>query len=272
MRRLGNLNMGFVFNFVKLFNIWFVRFLLSLKQIKEYKANFLSVLLFDLILFFSTMLFYTIFLGDVSSDILGWGINEFVLLFCFGLLGGKFTWMFNLFGFSGRLLSGELNLYLVRPVNAFFMAATSKMSGANFVTSVFLFLFSLIWLFINDFKYILLVVVLMVFGWFMYSTLYCFMESISFFLKDNTFIMGPLKRVNYMLQFYTISFFENSRAVKVFALFPCVLYSYIPIEVARGNLEVLNLYLLPLVLSFLGMVLSIYFMWKFGLKNYEAFG
>jgi len=272
MRRLGDLRMDLGFNFVKLFNVWRVRFLLSLKQIKEYKANFLSVLLFDSILFFSTMLFYIIFLGDVSSDILGWGFNEFVLLFCFGLLGGKFTWMFNLFGFSGRLLSGELNLYLVRPVNVFFMAATNKMSGANFVTSVFLFVFSMIWLLVREFEHLFLVVVLMVFGWVMYSTLYCFMDSISFFLKNNTFIAAPLKRVNYMLQFYTISFFENSSVVKVFALFPCVMYSYIPIEVARGNLEVLNLYLLPLILSFIGMSLSIYFMWKFGLKNYEAFG
>lgn len=253
------------------FGVFFERFKMSLKQAFEYKANFYAMILFDFVLFFTSMFFYSVFLGDVGKDILDWGNNEFVLLFCFGLLSGKFLWFFNLFEFSERLLSGELNLYLVRPINSFFMASLKFMSGHNIISGAILLIFTVFWLIFKDFHNLFFVILLMFIGWIFFSLLYLFADSFAFVFKNVEFVRVPLTRMNSILQFHTIAFFEKTSFVKVLAMFPCVLYSYIPIEVARGNFSVLYYYGPSILISMFCLVVGIFLLWKFGLKNYEGY-
>lgn len=257
--------------FLKYFEIYLARLKIALKTSVEYKAQMYSMLIFDTVLFFVMIFFYTTFLGGIGFEILGWGFPEFVLLYCFNLLGGKFLWLSNLYGFSHRLLSGEINQYLVRPVSCFIMSSSKLINGQNFVSMVLLFSFTIFWLFYHSFSNIFFVLSLMFLGWVFYSLFYLLFDSLSFFIKNTEFITYSFKIFDYRLQAYTPAFFRDFKFFRLLSIFPCVLYSYLPIEVARGNFIVLDLYLIPVLMVMIFMTFTIYLLWKFGLKRYEGF-
>lgn len=258
--------------FEKYSEVFFTKCKLALKENKEYKAQFWSVVLFDLILVCVILIFYTIY-GNLINSILNWNLIDFFLLFCFQLLAGKFFWMHNLRFFSQRLLQGELNLYLVRPINSFFISSIKFISGSNILTGIVLFVITIGTIFTNSYENILLSILIWFLGSIYYLIFVDFLYSFGFFIKESNFLVDLFNyELNFAIESYTPKMFENSLFKYIAFLLPSAIYGFFAVEALKGRFDLLMYFLPYILISFFIMLFGVILMWHYGLKKYEAFG
>lgn len=264
-------------NKVKLFgwkrhlDYFLTKIYLSKQKMKEYKIDFYSMLFFDIILLITHMISYFV-LGGLIFSILKWNLGDFFLLFCFGLLAWKILWIHTLRHFSSRLLKGDLNIYLIRPMNVYFSTTTEYVNFQNLISGLGLFLMAISYILISE----TYTNYLLGFGVFIFGTLYLivfnnFLYSFAFFLKKNEFILDIFMTTDSIVDKYTPKTFESFPVKIIFYLFPMSI-GYFMVETLNGRIIEFYYYLHYLLISFFVMVLGIILMWHYGLKKYEAFG
>jgi len=255
----------------KNFNIFVERVRISLVQLKEYKANFYSVLFFDLVLSFVFVFFMFVF-GDLIFDILGWEKIDLVIYYVALLCGAKIKWLFSLMFFSNRIITGDFNLVLTKPVNSFFFENLRNMTGATIITIPLMFCIFLGLSLVYGFNYffIFLSSLILFFGVFCEVCMINFIESLAFFIKKNQFLREFLFKIIFANETYTPRILENlSRG---FYLFSTSIYGFFVVEGLNGNFSLFILFLPWICLIYFGFIVGTYFLWKFGLVRYEAFG
>ena len=258
--------------FQKYSEVFFTKCKIALKENKEYKAQFWSVVLFDLILVFVILLFFE-FYGKLVFEILNWSIFDFFLLFCFQLLAGKFYWMHNLRFLSQRILQGELNLYLIRPVNTFFLTSIKFISGSNIITGVILLIVTIFAIFIGNYQNIILAVIILVLGSIYFVIFIDFLYSFAFFIKESMFLVQIFNhQLNMNIQHFTPKLFEMSIFKWVAFLLPSAIYGFFAVQALKNEFTLLLFFLPYLLISFFIMLFGVILMWHYGLKKYEAFG
>lgn len=243
---------------------------LSLKENIEYKVNLYSVLLFDFLTLFVYFIFFSIY-SKLIDDIILLSKFDFVLYYCLLLLGGKFVRFFFLRNFKYTLISGNLNIYLTKPVNSFFLSSIIRISGANTFTAPILLGITIILILLADYTNYIISFVILFFGFIYYSVFFNFFQSFAFFLKDNDKLFFMIQEVNFFSEKYLPRMFENMRFGEIFYLFPSSIFGYFVLMALKGNLIFFD-FISIILITFLIFVFGTYLFWYFGLKKYEAFG
>ncbi|NQZ84551.1 MAG: ABC-2 family transporter protein [Nanoarchaeales archaeon] len=258
-------------NLSRYFNFFITKIYMGFIEIKEYKVNTLIILLNDIIYMYITFIFINLF-SNLTSYFDTWSnFDKFTYLILL-YSGVRIMRYFLLRRFSQKLKSGELNLYLTRPLNPFIFAATN---GINSVTvfSTFPVIISFIYIIIvGSYQNILLTILLHIFGIFYFALILNVCMSFAFFMKEfflGRFITDDL--VPLSEKFTPASFSGNNILEMLFYLLPTSFYGYLCIELLKGNFIVLD-YMFYGFLVFTILLVLLIIMWKFGLKRYEAFG
>ena len=255
------------------FNFFIEKNIISKQASKEYKINFYFMLLFDIILFFTTTTFFYVMLPFINL-VLDWTIYDLILVYWLELLTWKILWSHNLRGWNNRLLNGELNNYITKPINPYFGATSQLMSWPNTLTGFFILFGSLFFMFTHqNYIYPFFGFLVFLFGVFMFILYFNFFYSLNFFIKDTNNYIYNLSRMPEGIVFdYTPKFFESYKFGFFFFLVPSAIIGFFTIEVLRGNFDYFNIFYLPILCLFFLLILGTYLLWKFGLKKYEAFG
>jgi len=276
MRRLGRCFM------VNYFRFWFEGMKISFKQAVEYRANFFSAVLLDIVFFFVTIFSAYIF-NSIFGESIGWRFVDFVL-FIFVL-----NFMFDIsgifwYGSEGRLKnqikSGKLNSYFSKPGNKFLMfLLKSRMNPiVFFIFDVCLYIPFLGYF--GDFEVfnilcgVLILVLLAIFNvllvYFLMSFSWIFIEFGSFLV--DTFYWNNIQE---SLRVYPFQLFERRKVLYwIFSVLPMFYVSTVVVPIISfGDFNVLwNVNYWILFGTVFVMVCGTLFNWRYGLKNYEAFG
>lgn len=244
---------------------------IQFKSLLEYKANLYAVLFFDTIVTIVFGFFFFIF-GEFVFEILGWVERDFIFYFILLLVAAKCKWFFSLMNFSQRLLLGELNLVLTKPVNSFFFECMRNMTGATVVTIPLAFIcflgccfyFKVSWFLVLSSILVLMLGVIFEIIW------VNFFESFAFFVKRNEFLVFLYFRLIFFNEKYTPKIMES--VSKWSYLLSTSIYGYFVIEILNDRFDVFFNFL-PWIFG-VGVVVGFltYFMWVIGLKRYEAYG
>ena len=242
----------------------------GLKENKEYKINFWSLILFDIALIISYMTFYLIY-SNLVSDLIGW--ENFDFLFYFILLGiiSKIKHIFGNKYLVSDIRSGDLNNYLTKPVNIYFFSNIIKtVNGLSFTILIFIFLI-IPFLFFYDFTFntFLLFIFVLLFSCIFEFVFSNFLFSFSFLTKSD-FIWQLIQKIRNDVEIPTPKIFDNKFEFNFFMLIPSLIGSFWLVEILKGNFYVLNYFIYAVILLLL-FCLGTYINWKIGLKNYEAF-
>lgn len=259
-------------NLKKYIDIYKEQILIRVKVFLEYKINFWMMNFFDIISLSTYILFYST-LMTLIGDLIQFTITEFILFWFLHLLAWKMLWIHNLREFNYRLLKGEINDHLVRPVNTYFLSSIKLFSGNNFISLFYVIPIVIGLIFYNNYelKYIILGLGLLIFSWFYFIISFNFIESTAFFIKQNSFIRNPFHNIDSTLFKYTPKTFENSSFKDIVYLFPVSVQTFLVIYTLKGNTDLLFHYFPYIFLSFVILVFGTIKIWELGLKKYEGF-
>jgi len=260
----------------KNFLIFLTGIFLRFKQIREYSINLYLGILSNLT--FMTILIFSYSILKVKfSEIFYWSWTEYIF---FMFLLEIFLFLFAVWftSFRSVLLSGELNTYLTKPVNTILYYVIRHMKIWQFTVGIcYLVLFIIYLMFfipeINISRF-LISIIFSIFGGILLLFISSFNEFISFFFKDNRFVKDPFFTMSMTYSYYPFSFFNGNFIKLLGFLMPLSFYAVISTDYYFGYinfLELLNYFyiLLGLIVFF---SLSSYFLWKIGIKKYEAYG
>ena len=276
MRRLGNKmvkenqfrNRNFM---TKHIEVYYSFLRLALKQNKEYKINLVMGFLANVTVTLAYFLFYFVY-TNISNEFLGWKFYDFALMLLILLTASLGLRMFCIFLFQRTLLTGTMNLYLIRPVNPFFMSL-SKFTGSIVFYTTLWFLISIIFVLIGNYQNYLLALLCFVIGFVGHVLIINNILSLSFFMKENDFLLTLYYHefVN-TIESFTPKVFENLFFGNVLYLVPISFVGYFVIEILKGNTTQFYIYLPWFIgvifVSFIVLIIQ----WHYGLKRYEAYG
>ena len=121
-------------------SLWISFFRNSLTREMEYKANFISGIVVDALYYTVHLFFFEIIYRNVSS--LGEFSREDVIIFLIVTFLADSVYMFffsgNLFSINQLLVSGDLDFYLLRPINSQFIVSLRYVRPYAIITFIFL--------------------------------------------------------------------------------------------------------------------------------------
>jgi len=258
------------FNFLK------ENIVIMFKYLSEYKASFYSVLLEQFVFLGVNLLMFSVMVENFS-DVVGWKFSEFVLFLALVdymmVLTGIFAWRNWL---KSEIISGDFNLKVLRPLNVFWFNYFYKLAHHAFLYSMlnlFVYGFLLFYFKIN------LVNVWLGVGLFFLIALFwlCFVEfyrSLDWIGLGLSEIFGrPFFNFNWNFKSFPAPFFKKFNLRFVLLIFPSYFLGALVLPVLRG-FEVLNFwfYIWFLICGILILCGLISIIWRYGLKNYGAFG
>lgn len=257
-----------------LFPIYKLQFLLALKQLKEYKADFYMGLLTYTVTTLSYFVFYIVF-QELSAEILNWTYYDFMLFFFIGMLTSlalRFFWVRPLVNIVKH---GNLNTVLSKPVKPYFFIIIADLRG-SFIPFTFIFLLIVISMsfFESSYSNHFLASLILIIGFIVQILFLNIIFSLAFFTKGLVNYLFKLyyQNLNTLIEAYTPKFFESSKFVHIIYLFPVSFIDYFFIEILKGNTETMFFYLPYFLLFGLICLIILIIQWKVGLKKYEAFG
>lgn len=117
--------------------LWFLlKFKLNRQMI--YSFNFYMVFFADMALYIVQLLTFTAIFSQVDS-INGWDFHQMVVFIgTFSIIDSinMSTYFFGLFKLPDRIRSGQLDLYLVKPVNTLFLSCFDDMNPGSFLSTI----------------------------------------------------------------------------------------------------------------------------------------
>lgn len=245
---------------------------LAIKENKEYKANLYSVLFLDVIITIVYFFFYKI-LGDLIFGIVNWEFKDYMMFWLAIMIPSKSRFIFSLLRFKESILTGKLNTYLTKPIKSFIFSTFEIASGASVISTSLMVIVYAIVVYLFNYEYILYGTLVLILGTISYLTMINFFLSFLFFAKGADIFFNIFHReIIFLNEKFTPKMFEQSFFANFFYLLPSALYGYFVIEVLKGNFNLFLFYLPYFILTIVVMLISTYFMWKSGLKKYEAFG
>lgn len=250
--------------------------IIQIKSIKEYKTNLYLGLIANIT--FSTLIFITFsILKNNFGAIFYWSYKEFILFFLFlEIFLFIFAIWFN--QLPKVLLRGEFNNYLLRPINPFINYAFSNVRYFNLLIAILYIILLMLYLIfiIPKFYFLkfLITFLFAIFGGIFYSSIHCFIDSMSFYLKKTDNIKSNYHVLNEFYSRYPISFFKQSKLNYLGLIAAGSYYASFTTDFYFGYINITQLfyYFLILILLIITLSISSYFLWKNGIKNYEAYG
>ena len=255
------------------FSLWGAFFRNSLSLDMEFKANFLGGLFVDIVYYGSKFFFFTVIYSYV--DALGIFTREDVMIFLIVAFIADTFYMFffsgNVFHLNQLMVKGDLDYYLLKPVNSQFIVSFRKVKSYAIVSIVILFalLFYQLQSYVNP---IPLVNIIIFFISFLMGTLLWysidFMISSTCFWYKNFSVAGWLAHEIFKFSLRPDSIYTGLMRKILFSLIPMTLIASIPTRhlLYGPNVKYLVWQLFISVLFFYFSRL----VWKRGLELYES--
>lgn len=184
--------------------------------------------------------------------------------------GSKVKWFFSLQFLRNHLIAGDLNLYLTKPINIFLFENMRMISGVNIIFIPLSLLLFIGFVLYGNYNNILFAFLLLIIGSILEVIFINFIESTSFFMKDNRFLSNIGYKLIYTNEKFTPIAFE--KLTSLFYLLSTSIYGYFVIEILNNRFNQFFYFLPWIIRVYFILALFTYFMWKIGLKKYEAFG
>ena len=256
-------------NFKKYKQIFNEKIIQALKENKEYKINFWSLIFLDITVTITYLIFYLIF-SDIVTSFIDWKNIDFLFYFILLSIISKIKHLFGTKYLLEDIKFGNLNYFLTKPSNVFFLTSIKSIAGASITIFIFIILIiPFLFFYEFDFFVFLLFLFLLIFSCFFELMFNNFLWSFSFFTKSN-FIQQVFVRVQWDVETPTPKIFNKNFAFNFFLLFPSMIGSFWCVEILKGNFYVLD-YLIWAILLFIFFCIGTYINWKIGLKRYEGF-
>lgn len=218
-----------------------------------------------------------------NTTIAGYHLNEMMTYSILIYFIQRGTSMMNIGGdIKGDIMSGGLNIHLIRPVKYLWLKWVSSISGQliNFILSLFVFLSISVFLksfFIlpGDIMQMLMVVLFVFFAYILSFLINCILGMLSFWLLEigalNAFISMGIAILSGSI--FPIDFINNKIGVLLKYL-PFSYLAFVPTQIYLGKLSVdgltQNIFICLFWIVFLTVIANK--LWKNGIRRYSAFG
>lgn len=258
---------------MKMVRVLFHNFKVSILNEMAHKINFIMRFLSDSIYFVIYYIFYTVIFSYVPN-INGWGKYEVLLLMgTFHIIISLFLGVFfpNLIQIPALVKSGQLDSYIVKPVNSQLLVSTRSIDGGslmNVALGIAIICNSVIQLQLSlTLKVILLFLFYIMVGTLiMYSVLFIMLSTI-FWLQDSSWSIGFFMTFNSFAD-KPVSIYKGLVYRFLVFIFPIGLVANIPASILLNNTDTnLQAWILIAAVTLLYLSKKI---WKKGITLYEG--
>ena len=247
-------------------------FILALRKIKEYKFNCFLELIGQIIYLGSFLILYLTIINNFNIlDLKPLEFLFYILLIdLFVSFLGIIEWKYPL---RKQIILGTLNEFLTRPKNIFLMWVFTYQNERALIQFLVNLIGIIILSFFIDFKFSFMFFLIYFLVSILYYLIRVFSNSVNFFsfglasfLYTNFF-----SKVSTMFKIYTSGYFKKLKYQFLLFIFPLFYFGEMYLEILK--LGVFTNYSLVFYLIFTIFIFSfsIFLLWKYGLKRYEAF-
>ena len=259
-------------NFQRHFDYFKERIIISVKSFIEYKGNFYSIFISEVFTYIITLVFYFVYIDLSENSFLDWNLLNFLIFLLLVKFSLRFNNLFYFSGFSKKLLNGDLNSKLLKPISPYFAMILNLASGKIVMTSITFILLVIILLYSNFENYFLALLIWII-GFIGSTFLVNTLAILSFFLKGNIGLPFIKNEVEMISKNFTYAPFENQFLISkiLFLFLPQSLIAYLTLNILLGKIIYFSIYFIPVLFYSIIIILFHLFLWKIGLKKYEAF-
>lgn len=250
-------------------------FEIHLKSAIQYKFSFFLTMLGQFLVSFNIFLGIYFMMERVSS-VKGFTYTEILMCFSVNIMAYSMAEMFarGFDMFPSMISNGEFDRVLVRPRGIIFQVLASKMEFTRIgrmLQAVVMFLYSVLkseieW---NGLR-ILTVILMLIGGVILFSSLFLLYASVSFFTVEGIEFMNVVTDGAREYGKYPIAVYGKTM-LKICTFFiPYALFQYYPLLYVLGRESRSEFITLPLLTSV--FFIPCYLLWKFGVKHYKSTG
>ncbi|NQZ84986.1 MAG: ABC-2 family transporter protein [Nanoarchaeales archaeon] len=251
--------------------------IICFKSLSEYKLNLFNSIFEQLIFYFILIIFGKVLISNFG-DLIGWSFIDYLLFLIIVDLSTTFTGIFVWDASVQKAIkTGSLNNFLFRPINRIIGFQFHHLNYSGLVDSIMNFIF----LFIIVFYYGI-VLSNILFGILIFILICFHTIAIDFFIRSLSFISFGLAQTCLdllLLGSYDISkkfpfgFFEKMKFRFIVFIFSQFFIGSLLIPILL-NKEIWNFWLQIYLLVGMFVVFFVcgVLLWRYGLKNYQAFG
>ena len=271
-------NQNYKFNFKHYLNYFWENYKIGLKEQFEYKTN-LYIGIFLWTSFNISILIFGKILFDNFGDVISWNFLDYIIFLAFSNFLFDFS---GLFWFNKQIKYSifelkKLNFFLNIPGIRFFNFSLSRSFNGTILFLTEFLIFMTYILYNRSFNIIFLdeLLISCILISILYICVFYFLDSFSwrFMNLGETLSKNISWEVNGLLKQIPGVFFNKNKFYFLLFLFPTYFISSLIVPLFQGFIpNYFNTQILTIVLLNVFFCIGIFFNWKYGLKNYEAFG
>ena len=252
---------------------------MSIKSSLQYKVSFIFDLLTSVLMFFSEFFVVYLLICEVD-EIRGWSADQLAVMYVITVLAGSIEVFFTyqMRNFSGKILSGKLDLDLVRPIHPLHRTAgdvsvSGLLNVVLFSGVILTYLTAAIpglWTLRN----VLLFALAVIGGALIFSSITIFSCAFSFWTYDSQFFYRLVKQGTRQMLWYPMNIYSKGIRFALTFVYPLAFVSYYPAAlIFKKDTEYV-----PAAFGYCSVIIGLalvslaVLVWEQGLKRYEGAG
>lgn len=250
---------------------------ISWKNSIEYMNDFVVLLIDFIATIASTIIFWRFILVDIDN--LGnWSMAGLILIGIFGNTSWAFGELFaGSWELSNKITEGRMDRYMCRPVNVLYSLVLEDMQVEELLKGILSLVVLLVWygftfhVTFEAFSFALAVLSMLI-GVVIVTIVRCIYSCSAFWVENTEGLHYLIHPEDLGVERYPLDIFNNVAKIILLSFIPVGFISYFP---AMFYLHMFNRPLLFLLVELAAMMLFsilLHFIWKKGLKKYEAAG
>lgn len=256
----------------KIFDIYRTFLKIDFKRVWLYKFNVIAGNL-GFLLDSLSELFVIFMITSFNGGLAHWSTSDIVLIYLFmnAVTAVWEVFFVTTLDIPDLIQSGELDIYLMRPLNPLFqiiMIEIDEEALAEMVIYVMSF-FVMLYLKTMSFSSILLALILLLTTLFLVEGVYLTISSMAFWLKNSDGLRSIYWRLMGMSD-YPLSIYPKTVQI-LLTVIPVGFMAYYPVDILLHQHSILYIISIILAGPFF-FALSYFIVWKVGLKHYSSFG
>jgi len=256
-----------MFTVAKYFSLLVMNLRLNIASAMEYRFSFWSQVLFMILNNIFLLFFWWVFFNNFPA-VQGWGFNDILLLYALsaGSFGVACMFAGNSLKLGEIIANGELDYYLLLPVDPMFNAVTSRMQVSAVGDLAFALVLGTIALGWNPIS-LLLFLLMLVCGGLVLTSFWTITGTLSFFWGHNQGFASLASNAILMFSTYPEYIFTGVVRLMLFTVIPAAFVAHVPLSLLRE-------FTWPKAAMMLGATVIIILIarWSFalGVRKYES--
>lgn len=252
--------------------------IIKFKTLIEYKTNLVMAFINNLFRIFTQSIFLFV-IAINFNDFINWSFKEYLFFIIISnLIYRYFGLLFFTTILKRYLISGNLNISLIRPINSF-LQYLLRFIPIQAIFPATIYLIALIIYLVYYFEYSIIINFFMLIPFLFIGGIFSiliirYLESFAFFIKESSFLLKSYNSTSTIFQIHPAKIFDGSKIKFISLMIPNVYFGFYATQFLFGHIT--NIYLMVLFLSLIIFNIlfgfGIFINWHYGLKKYEAFG